>query len=897
MKLRRLLGLVAVLCCCALRAQLSPIAWPLGPGEGTPSDKYEVYVSHGTASEVRLDVVMSNAIAEGDFAAAELTGRTFSFAWLGYRPDGAPLRFRVVKKFGTGSTAVQIAPRRLEFSPALAAPNEAHFTVDATERYFSVHFVGADNATPVRRWIRHMLCIFIDPPEDTRPVRTDARVVAFSPSVDGAALAAAGTVFFPAGYHNLRAYAGGGPIADGILRLRSGQSVYLEAGAFVEGLIDTQATSDSNQRVFGRGILSGRLFPWYEKPGYTGPRYAQILRLGNNRAAIEGIMLMESPSHGIVGWQASITRLKFLGWHSNNDAVRVGSGSEISHSFIRAVDDHFYNFDIWAHDCVLWAGHNGAILTYGWGGDNTESTYNSGSSLLENIDIIHPEWFGLGNNNGLVAAQTGFDYRPFGYGGSTRTVLRNIRIEGSVPGLVNLKPRSGSNGTVVAVPVAADRVGYLGDLLLSDITVDAQSSRGRIRGGLNPAGAGSAPYFVQDVEFRNVRIGGQPVTAANAATHLEIEAATTRNLRFSAPPAEPRSLTASLNPAGEVALAWADASADETAFVVQRATSADGPWVSLPSVPADRTAVLDRGPAGGSVHHYRVRAENSVGASSWTSAATVTVPAQSGAPVRLVNASCRLRVDAGDTIIPGFVVAGPAPLRVLIRAVGPSLAAFLTGAMPDPQLELVANGSTVASNDNWTPALAALAADVGAFPLAPGSLDAALVATAAPGVNYSVVVRGRGAGTAAGGIVLVEVYALDGASSAASLGNLSIRARSGAGDRSLIVGLVLEGARSRPVLVRGLGPALRIFGIADYVPDPRLTIFDRSAQAIAADDNWSSASGLSRTFAGLGAFPLAPASADAAAFVALEAGAYTAQLADPDNRSGTALVEVYLAPN
>lgn len=893
---RLLIGLLAGFCCSALRAQLSPIAWPLGPGEATPSDKYEIYVSHGTAPEVRLDVLMSAAIAEGDFAASELTGRTFSFAWLSYRPDGAPLRFRVVKKFGTASTEVQIAPRRLEFSPALSAPNEATFTVDATERYFSVHFVGLDNTTPVRRWIRHMLCIFIDPPETARPGRTDAGVVAFSPAVPGATLAAANTLYFPAGYHNLHAYPGGGPIADGILKLRSGQSVYLAAGAFVEGLIDTQATSDSNQRVSGRGILTGRLFPWYEKPGYTGPRYAQILRLGNNRAVVEGIMLMESPSHGIVGWQANISRLKFLGWHSNNDAIRVGSGSEIGHCFIRAVDDHFYNFDIWVHDCVLWAGHNGAILTYGWGGDNTESTYNSGSSLLEHIDIIHPEWFGLGNNNGLVAAQTGFDYKPFGYGGSTQTVLRHIRIEGTIPGLLNLKPRSASNGTVVAVPVAPNRVGYLGDLLLADITVDAQSSRSRLRGGLNPAGPGSAPYFVQDVEFRHVRIAGQAVTAANAATHLDIEAATTRNLRFFPPPLEPRALTATLNTAGEVTLAWTDASSDETAFVIQRALSPTGPWVSLPSVPPNRATALDRALPGGTAYHYRVRAENESGASDWTATTTVAVPPRAGGLARLVNASCRLRVDSGETIIPGFVVSGSAPLRVLLRAVGPSLSAFLVGAMPDPQMELVGNGSTLASNDNWTPELAAIAASVGAFPLAPGTLDAALVATATPGVNYSVVVQGRGPAANAGGIVLVEVYVLDTPSATASLGNLSIRARTGPGDRTLIVGFVLEGALSRSLLVRGLGPALRPFGLLDGVPDPRLNVLDRNAQAIAFDDNWSAASGLARTFTSVGAFPLAPASADAALFLALDSGSYTVQITDPDHRSGTSLLELYLAP-
>lgn len=156
------------------------------------------------------------------------------------------------------------------------------------------------------------------------------------------------------------------------------------------------------------------------------------------------------------------------------------------------------------------------------------------------------------------------------------------------------------------------------------------------------------------------------------------------------------------------------------------------------------------------------------------------------------------------------------------------------------------------------------------------------------------MVRGRGTAASAGGIVLVEVYSLNPTSAAASLGNLSIRARTGPGDRTLIVGFVLEGTLSRSLLVRGLGPALRPFDLLDGVPDPRLIVFDRNAQPIAFDDNWTS--GLARTFASVGAFALAPASADAALFLALDAGSYTVQVTDPDHRSGTSLLELFLAP-
>ena len=80
------------------------------------------------------------------------------------------------------------------------------------------------------------------------------------------------------------------------------------------------------------------------------------------------------------------------------------------------------------------------------------------------------------------------------------------------------------------------------------------------------------------------------------------------------------------------------------------------------------------------------------------------------------------------------------------------------------------------------------------------------------------------------------------------------------------------------------------------MPDPRLSVVDREARIIAFDDNWSAASGLARTFTSVGAFPLAPASADAALFLALDSDSYTVQITDPDHRSGTSLLELYLAP-
>lgn len=128
---------------------------------------------------------------------------------------------------------------------------------------------------------------------------------------------------------------------------------------------------------------------------------------------------------------------------------------------------------------------------------------------------------------------------------------------------------------------------------------------------------------------------------------------------------------------------------------------------------------------------------------------------------RLVNLSSRGAVAPGEgALIAGFALSGIQPRRVLVRAIGPTLAGFgVDGALTDPVLTLYRDGVAVATNDDWqisrSPAvLAAAAAQLGAFPLRAASLDAALLVTLPPG-SYTVAVTSA---DGAGGIALVEIY-------------------------------------------------------------------------------------------------------------------------------------------
>ncbi len=128
--------------------------------------------------------------------------------------------------------------------------------------------------------------------------------------------------------------------------------------------------------------------------------------------------------------------------------------------------------------------------------------------------------------------------------------------------------------------------------------------------------------------------------------------------------------------------------------------------------------------------------------------------------LRLVNLAARAPVGTGGNILIPGVVTAAGTRRLLVRAIGPALAAFgVGGVLADPQLQVLQGTTVIAANDNWSATaeaaeISATASRVGAFALTTGSRDAAVVVTV-PAGPYTVQVSGVGGGT---GEALVEIY-------------------------------------------------------------------------------------------------------------------------------------------
>jgi alkaline phosphatase D len=131
--------------------------------------------------------------------------------------------------------------------------------------------------------------------------------------------------------------------------------------------------------------------------------------------------------------------------------------------------------------------------------------------------------------------------------------------------------------------------------------------------------------------------------------------------------------------------------------------------------------------------------------------------------VALSNISMLARVTGGDdALTSGFVISGQAPRRVLVRAVGPSLASFgLPDALEGPQLAVFQGSKEIGRNEGWGPddetakALTEIFDRSGAFRLMENrSRDAALVLSLTPGV-YTMRVKSADSKP---GAALLEVY-------------------------------------------------------------------------------------------------------------------------------------------
>ncbi len=295
-----------------------------------------------------------------------------------------------------------------------------------------------------------------------------------------------------------------------------------------------------------------------------------------------------------------------------------------------------------------------------------------------------------------------------------------------------------------------------------------------------------------------------------------------------------------------------------------------------------------------------------------TTSATVSLTVNAVAidpTARLTNLSTRGTAGTGNSaLIVGFAITGTGMKTVLMRAVGPTLGSDygVTGALDNPILTVQNksnNNAVIATNDDWEQQTGDVTADnirttsarVGAFPLAAGAKDSAVLLRLAPGV-YSAVVSSL---TGNAGVALVEAYDADlPGTSTAKLTNLSTRGLVGRFDNALIAGFYVSGSAPKTYLIRVAGDSLIQYGVTNTLDDCYLRLY-RGPTLIREQDDWDSPAAiqplLRTTFDSVGAFPLKDRQ-ECAMLVTLAPGSYSAVVRGFDDTTGIGLVELYEVP-
>ena len=255
-------------------------------------------------------------------------------------------------------------------------------------------------------------------------------------------------------------------------------------------------------------------------------------------------------------------------------------------------------------------------------------------------------------------------------------------------------------------------------------------------------------------------------------------------------------------------------------------------------------------------------------------------------PVGVVNISTRLAVQTGENVlIGGFIVTGNAPKKLLIRAIGPSLA--VGGRLEDPMMELYDANGLLGSNDDWRADQEQEIIDTTIPPT--NERESSILATLNPGA-YTALVKGKADQT---GVGLVELYDLGTASldssSQSKLANISTRGFVQGGDDVMIGGFIITSASTK-LIVRAVGPSLATQGVAGALENTTLELRDGSGELVSGNDDWRTDQEQE-----IIATSVPPTDDRESAVVStLNAGSYTAVVRGANNTTGVGLVEAYV---
>jgi hypothetical protein len=443
---------------------------------------------------------------------ARVSAVPLNWRWPGYQRPLEQTELASFAYWDTAGPAEAVVESKRPVETVAVRPASRGITPEVQRNRISFEMPGPGHLTVEVNGIRNALHLFASRPEDYGVNPDDPNVLYFGP-----------------GEHD-----------PGVVKLKSGQTMYIASGAVVYGAVLMENVSDV--RLVGRGILDGGRIRRYDAPSCVVPFMSENVEIG-------GIVIRDPNVYGIYPMYSRDVRIfgvKLIGfWRYNTDGIHFANcaDSTVENCFLRTFDDsiivkgqnRFRSYlapvsepgpcrNITVSNCVIWNDWGRALEI----GAKTIAPEISNITYRD-CDIIHCGHIALDIQNGDRALVRDFLYE-------------NIRFE-----IDPVTPRPIYQQEPHQVYADDSNGAYCPSFIVLQIKRNFYSEdeeRGRIRnirfrnievlGDRVPPSnftGFDADHLVEDVTLENVRIGGKPVTDLQTGNITANEFV--KNVRFS----------------------------------------------------------------------------------------------------------------------------------------------------------------------------------------------------------------------------------------------------------------------------------------------------------------------------------------------------------------------------
>jgi hypothetical protein len=439
-----------------------------------------------------------------EFKEQEKNKDTYAHSWAQFDFDGGPIEVEVkVKRAFAGLTlpleSCAVLPSKLGITAVVTGGDTIRFTLARPAKLALVPNeqrartkLAASETKQALEGYANPLFLFARAPEKDVPAKEAKGTLVLRPGREAtpAEFAKAKVLWFEPGVHDYSRFRGD---EQYYMLLRSGQTAYLEGGAYVFGNFRSEVKHPIGDMplVRGRGTLSGDKQPWDGVP---------YVRTVVSHVRLDGITIADPHNH-IQHSTAPIRDVAVVGaWHGNTDGPTVESRQPDSYKGWH-IEDCF----VMAADTNLKVSGAARVRGYvAWQLGNAEPMWirNPDGCIVEDVHVIaFNNWPPPGNR----ALRQTVNLHG-GRGGVKNTLVRNLTIEAPFVPLLFLLPAEDPGSP------------QFGNVVFENITVKTPHIAAKSPIGAEKAGGPATGRIV----FRNLVINGVRVTNANCRDYFEL---------------------------------------------------------------------------------------------------------------------------------------------------------------------------------------------------------------------------------------------------------------------------------------------------------------------------------------------------------------------------------------